>query len=238
MRWAVWDRVERLLLKYRVRPILAVVPDNHDPKLKVDPPREDFWPLVREWQSRGWTIALHGYQHRYVSSSAGIIGLNRRSEFAGRPEPAQREALTKAMEIMGREEVSPSVWVAPAHSFDGTTLAILQELGVRTISDGYGRYPYRDDRGLLWIPQQLWEFHRRSKGVWTVCIHMNHWRDADIERFERDVDRFTSAIVDVPAVEAAFGQRRRSLGDLVDAASMRASIKLRRAAWRLKNRGR
>src|SRR5260370_42375028 len=54
------------LMARRLKPILAVVPDNQDPMLKVDAPVADFWDRVRQWQARGWTIALHGYQHRYV----------------------------------------------------------------------------------------------------------------------------------------------------------------------------
>src|SRR5262245_38354882 len=60
MNWLVWDAIESQLIRYAVRPILAVVPDNRDPNLIVDPPRSDFWERVRRWQSRGYTIALHG----------------------------------------------------------------------------------------------------------------------------------------------------------------------------------
>ena len=46
--------------------------------------------------------------------------------------------------------------MAPWHSFDATTKAALAELGVRVISDGFSVLPYRDDKGMLWVPQQLW----------------------------------------------------------------------------------
>ncbi len=79
MNWAVWDSIEEYLIRYRVRPILAVVPDNQDPNLVIDPPRDDFWERVRHWQRMGYSIALHGYQHRYVSSNAGLLLLNHQS---------------------------------------------------------------------------------------------------------------------------------------------------------------
>ena len=49
MNWAIWDKVEEGLRRHDVRPILAVVPDNHDSKLRIDPPRADFWDRVRQW---------------------------------------------------------------------------------------------------------------------------------------------------------------------------------------------
>ena len=69
MNWGVWDAVETELLRHNTRPIVAVVPDNRDPKLMADAPRAEFWDRVRRWQSIGWAIGLHGYQHVYVSKS-------------------------------------------------------------------------------------------------------------------------------------------------------------------------
>ena len=83
MNWDVWRDIERLMVIRHVIPILSVVPDNRDPKLMVDPPSNDFWPRVREWQARGWGIGVHGHQHVYVNKSAGIMGITSQSEFAG-----------------------------------------------------------------------------------------------------------------------------------------------------------
>ena len=83
MNWSVWTQIEAELRQRNIKPILAVVPDNQDAKLRVDSPRSDFWDCVRGWQALGWTIGLHGYQHRYVTQQSGIVGLNARSEFAG-----------------------------------------------------------------------------------------------------------------------------------------------------------
>ena len=67
MNWGTWDAGRGPDGPLGLRPILAVVPDNRDPKLVAGPPRADFWERVRGWQARGWTIALHGYQHLYVT---------------------------------------------------------------------------------------------------------------------------------------------------------------------------
>ena len=76
MNWAVWREVKSVLDANRVRPLVAIVPDNHDALLNVAPARTDFWELARLWQSQGWTMGLHGYRHVYVTTDPGIIGRN------------------------------------------------------------------------------------------------------------------------------------------------------------------
>ena len=120
MNWPVWEQVEQLLLRFCVKPILAVVPDNQDPNLRAGAPDTTFWDRVRVWQTRGWTIGLHGYQHLQVTRDGGILNLNQWSEFSGLPLPEQRSKLRRAQEMFEREGVTPEVWVAPGHSFDAT----------------------------------------------------------------------------------------------------------------------
>jgi len=197
MNWSVWEEIEEILLKYRVRPILAVVPDNRDPSLQVDPSREDFWERVRQWQGRGWSIALHGYQHLYLSESAGLVGLRRKSEFAGLPRGVQQEKLDAACAIFAREGVRADLWVAPGHSFDATTLDILLEQGIDTVSDGFGLRPVRE-RGINWVPQQLWNFRPFPLGVWTVCLHHNRWSGERLQRFRVEIEHYAGRLTALP----------------------------------------
>ena len=37
MNWGMWDRIEELLVKASIRPIVAVIPDNRDPKMDIGP---------------------------------------------------------------------------------------------------------------------------------------------------------------------------------------------------------
>ena len=210
LKWSVWERVERVLQDHRVTPILAVVPDNRDPKLYAEPPNAAFWDRVRRWQQLGWTIALHGYQHLYVSKERGLVGRRKLSEFAGLGEDQQRLKLTRGLEIFQQHGITPTVWVAPGHTFDTTTVLLLKELGVRIISDGFFRRPCVDASGMLWIPQQLWSLRDVPDGVWTVCHHINanEWTADHIERFQAQVAHYRDQIVSVPQVEKQFGARR------------------------------
>ena len=205
MNWSVWRDIEAILVEQQVKPMLAVVPDNADSNLDVAPKVEDFWPRVREWQARGWGIGLHGYQHRYVTREAGLIGINDRSEFAGLPAAEQQDKLERGLAIFRAQSVRADVWIAPAHSFDDATLEALHRLGVPAVSDGFFLTPHRDRRGLVWVPQQIWGFRYRPFGVWTVCYHHNAWTPADVRRFAADLRRRRQAA-------RALVARRRGLG--------------------------
>lgn len=213
MNWAVWEAIERELDACGVKPILAVVPDNRDPKLEVDPPRADFWDRVRTWQAKGYTIALHGYQHRYVNRNPGLMGLTRQSEFAGLPRAEQKAKLESALAIFADEKVRIDAWVAPSHSFDRATVALLAELGVTTISDGLWPKPFEDKDGVRWIPQQLWGFREKGDGVWTVCNHHNGWSEPRLAAFGEALRAYAPRMTDVPSVLRSCAGRRLSLSD-------------------------
>ena len=213
MNWSTWEAVEAHLVRHGVKPILAVVPDNQDPSLEVDPPRADFWDRVRRWQAMGYTIALHGYQHRYVNQNSGLMGLTPKSEFAGLPAADQEAKLRAALAIFEREGVRAEAWVAPSHSFDRATVAILARLGVRTISDGLWPRPFTEASGITWVPQQLWDFRPKPEGVWTVCSHHNHWTPERVERFGGFIRAYAPRMTDVPSVLGEYAGRRLSLAD-------------------------
>jgi predicted deacetylase len=213
MNWQVWRDVEAILVAADIKPVLAVVPSNQDAKLNVGAPEERFWDLVRAWQQRGWTIGLHGYQHRYVTKDAGLVGLNARSEFAGVSAPEQAEKLKAAVEIFRLESVRPEVWIAPAHSFDDATVSVLKDLGIRAISDGFYLSAHRDAREMVWIPQQIWSFRSRPFGLWTVCYHVNSWKADDVRRFERDIAAYRALIISIKDVLSAPMIRRKGWHD-------------------------
>jgi peptidoglycan/xylan/chitin deacetylase (PgdA/CDA1 family) len=199
MNWKIWDRVEMSLDRHGVKPIVAIVPDNRDPKLVVSEPREDFWERARGWQARGWAIGLHGYQHRYTNPSGGIVNIHAGGEFAGHSVAEQRAKLEAGMEIFRAQGLVPEVWVAPGHAFDEVTVSILTELGIGAVSDGfYWRGVSRGGRP--WLPQQLWRFRTMPFGLWTVCLHVNSWKDESVQRFDQALTRFATSMVTVDAV--------------------------------------
>ena len=212
MNWVVWAEIETILMSNDIKPILAVVPENRDPKLQVDSEAADFWDRVNLWRARGWTIGVHGYRHLYVTRGQGIVGCSPKSEFSGLPKDEQLEKLTAATVIFRLHGIEPKVWVAPSHSFDRLTVQLLEVCGFSVISDGQSRWPYRR-MNLLWVPVQLAGFEPRRSGIWTVNHHHNSWDFAKVQRFREDIARYKEYIVDLEQVIATYGQRQRTFSD-------------------------
>jgi peptidoglycan/xylan/chitin deacetylase (PgdA/CDA1 family) len=215
MNWPVWHQLEQILMDADVKPILSVIPDNRDSAFYCAAPHADFWERVRAWQARGWTIGLHGYQHIYHTASSGALGIHSGSEFAGLPLAEQAEKIERGLEIFRREAIEPKVWVAPGHSFDHLTLEALAGAGLRCISDGFSPFPYEDDAGLFWIPQQMWRFRRMPFGLWTICMHPNNWSDASLGRFSANISKYRDRIVSFDAVVDRYRGRKRTSADHV-----------------------
>jgi predicted deacetylase len=234
MDWRIWAKIEQVLSALEIQPILAVVPDNQDPNLIVGPAAKDFWERVRQWQARKWTIALHGYQHRYVNQNGGVLKLPQQSEFAGLSKSEQETKLRAGLAIFAEHGVHTETWVAPCHSFDETTIRLLPQLGIRVISDGFTLLPFDTKTGVTWVPQQLWSFRQRKSGVWTICFHPNLWDRNAFERFCRDAKTFRENINTLPKVVDRWRGRRRDVRDRLNVMLTMARLRWRPRVYRLR----
>lgn len=218
-----WRRLQALIEAFRIRPILAVVPDNRDPELQLGPPDPEFWVRMRAMEAAGAAVALHGYQHLCASKGRSLVPLNRHSEFAGVPEETQREWIREGLRILRSYGLNPRLWVAPRHGFDRGTLAALRAEGIGLLSDGFARLPFT--RGsLTWIPQQLWAPMERTKGLWTICVHANTARDADLEDLRAFLSRHSGQFTSLDRVLKEFQPDRLNLAE---------SAYARLALWRV-----
>ncbi|MBR4793316.1 MAG: DUF2334 domain-containing protein [Bacteroidaceae bacterium] len=183
-----WDRMERLLDKYQVRPMVGVVPECKDESLAIDSFDESFWKKVCGWQQKGWAIAIHGYDHCY-NSEAGMQGLNPmwgRSEFAGLSLDKQREKVRKGVTVLNKYGLNPKFFFAPSHTFDENTLnALREESDIRIVSDTIGRFPYKY-KDFWFIPQIAGHCVKMPfQGIYTFCFHPNTMNDETFDRLER-----------------------------------------------------
>jgi Uncharacterized protein conserved in bacteria (DUF2334) len=169
-----WGLLESVLDRHGLRPLVAIVPDNQDPALRLESPDGSFWDRVRSWQSKGWTLAMHGHTHAmHTTQQPRLLPFYERSEFVGLTLQEQRTKIRAAWRRFREQRVEPRVWVAPAHSFDGVTLqALRDETSIGIVSDGIAFDAYFE-HGFHWIPQQLWGLVPRMGGLWTVCLHPN-----------------------------------------------------------------
>ncbi len=167
-----WREYAALIQEFKLRPILAIVPENRDPELCCSRPDPRFWQQMRELHEAGAAVALHGYTHLCESRGRSLLPLAPYSEFAGVDASVQRNWIRRGVDTLKAEGLMPSVWVAPRHGFDRHTIGILREEQIRVISDGLARWPFLRDE-MIWIPQQLWTPEERGRGVWTICVHPN-----------------------------------------------------------------
>jgi predicted deacetylase len=190
-----WGKIETMLDNYSIKPIVAIIPDCDDTTLMIDSLDKNFWDKVSRWKDKEWTMALHGYNHVYITNRSGLVPINKKSEFASLPIEKQLEKISVGYGIFLKNKIIPKVFVAPAHSFDTNTLkAIAQKTDIKVISDGLAIKPYTF-LGFEWIPQQLWKFRKMPFGTWTICLHPNTMTDTDFNKLEHDLNIFSNRFI-------------------------------------------
>lgn len=227
-----WQRFVSLIEEFGIRPILAVVPDNRDPDLEISPPDPEFWKQMRELESAGATIGLHGYRHLSNSSGRGLLALHRRTEFAGVAVETQRTWIRAGLEILRGHGLNPRIWVAPRHGFDVQTLHALLEEGINVLSDGFARVPFTRG-GLTWIPQQFWEPVEKPHGLWTICTHPNTAENSMVERLREFLRDHAAEFTSVERVLAELRPAKLSPAERLYEALALGRVQARRVRKRL-----
>ena len=176
-----WAKIEQLLDENGVKPLVGVIPLNRDPMLLEFPEDPGFWQKARDWQAKGWRIALHGYEHLYCSNSGGMNPVHSRSEFAGLPLEVQREKIRCGLTALTEKGLRPDVFFAPSHTFDENTLQALRlESDIRIISDTVANDTYCL-KGFTFIPQQSGRVRKLPFKVTTICLHPNNMSGQELE---------------------------------------------------------
>lgn len=183
MDWEKFNNFCSILNRNDIKPLIGVVPDNKDPQLKLSSAKPEFWDIVKSLQNEGWIVAQHGYQHIFNTDSSGILNINNYSEFAGLEYEKQYSMIADGKKIMEEKGVSSDVFMAPAHSYDLSTLKALKDLGFRYVTDGYALQPY-DYKGLKFLPCQTSKPLKIPFGLLTVCIHSNNLKESDFQKIE------------------------------------------------------
>ena len=187
MHWGRFWSTLNLLRRYKVRPLLGVVPDNRDHTLNREKPRSDFWTVLKQLRDEGIVeISQHGYQH-ILKPRPGLPIIGRRhgikevSEFAGDTYGVQLTSIEAGARILESHGLRTPFFMAPNHSFDRNTLRALSTCGFSALSDGVALFPFSYE-GVVFIPQQLWRPRPLPCGVITICLHSN---DLDVWGIKR-----------------------------------------------------
>jgi predicted deacetylase len=190
-----WDQIEIILDRYAIKPIVGVIPNNRDPKL-VSMRETDhlFWEKVVKWQKKGWTIAMHGFDHVYITKEGGINPVNNKSEFAGVSLEMQIQKINSAWKIFESHNIEPKIFFAPSHTYDlNTLIALKSETPIRIISDSVANDSYCEN-GFYFIPQQIGHARKLPFRIVTFCLHPNIMSEEDFEKMERFFKKNKKAI--------------------------------------------
>ena len=207
-----WNKMEKLLDKYNIKPLVGVIPDCKDPMMNEYKVDEGFWDKVKMWQEKGWCIALHGYEHVYCTQDGGINPVNKRSEFAGVSLEKQKEKIRKGVSIFREHDINAKVFFAPSHTFDLNTIeALKQESNIRIISDTVANKPY-SSYGIVFVPQQSGQVRKLPFDTVTFCYHPNMMNDKDFYELEKFIQCNIDLMAEFPLTIV---NRKRSIFDIL-----------------------
>lgn len=196
MNWQMFDKIESLFDKHHIKPVLGVIPNNEDKELLNYPKRMDFWLKVKNWQKKGWEIAMHGYNHLYDSQTnkKDYFGHGGKSEFYGVTLENQTKKIKNGLKKFAEKEISIRVFFAPNHTYDKNTFIALKNSGIYEVIDGYGIMPYVEDK-INFVPQLFYKLYTLPFGIQSTQLHLNYWSQNDFVNFENFINKNIENII-------------------------------------------
>lgn len=196
MNWEIMNKCEDLFLKYNIKPILGVVPNNQDPSFLSFPKEENFWKKIKDWQNQGWEISMHGYSHIYENDTLkkDYFSIGGKSEFFGKNLNEQTSKIKKGLKIFSEKKIKIRSFFAPNHTYDKNTFLALKKCGITQVIDGYGIKPY-SELGIKFIPQLFYKLILLPFGVQCTQIHLNNWDEKNFNDFENFIRKNKNYIV-------------------------------------------
>ena len=190
MNWHLMDEFEELFDKHNIKPVMGVIPNNKDEDLKSFPKRENFWKIVKDWQSKGWEISMHGYNHLYLrdTNKKDYFNYGGKSEFYGESLAIQSQKIRLGLEIFHKNEIKIRSFFAPNHTYDYNTFIALKNSGIFEVIDGYGLKPYMENK-IKFTPQLFHKLFFLPFGLQTTQIHLNKLNKKDFQNFKTFVEK-------------------------------------------------
>ena len=195
MNWHLMDRCEKLFDKYKIKPVLGVIPNNQDLELKSYPRKENFWQIVKSWQLKGWEISMHGYNHLYHkdTNKNDYFKYGGKSEFFGDTLENQISKIRKGLEIFKKNGINIRCFFTN-HTYDKNTFEALKKLGIYEVIDGYGFKPYHE-KGIKFIPQLFYKPILLPFGLQTTQIHLNYMDEKEFNKFQNLIEKNHKKII-------------------------------------------
>ena len=196
MNWNLMEKCEKLFDQFNIKPVLGVIPNNKDKELLSYPLKNDFWKTVKDWQSKGWEIAMHGYNHLYEieTNKKDFFKYGGKSEFYGQSLERQSSKIKDGLKIFQKNNIKIRTFFSPNHTYDKNTFEALKLNNINEIIDGYGLKPYIEN-DIKFIPQLFYKNFFLPFGLQTTQIHLNYWNDNDYKNFSKLVIKYKKDII-------------------------------------------
>lgn len=190
MNWDLMEKSELLFDKYKIKPVLGVIPNNQDKELLSYPRKNNFWDLVRNWKNKGWKISMHGLTHVYDKDTErkDYFGYGGKSEFCGHSLDIQIDRIEKGLKKFREEKIEIKSFFSPNHTYDSNTFNALKKSGIDEVIDGYGLMPYQENE-IKFIPQLFYKVYALPFGIQSTQIHLNYWKQNDFDNFENFIKK-------------------------------------------------
>jgi len=198
MNWELMDKSEKLFDKYKIKPLLGIIPENKDPELRTHPHNSEFWKRVKIWRDKGWEISMHGYTHVYSqrTKKKDYFNYGGQSEFFGLSYNSQIDRIKLGIKKFKDNGINVRSFFAPNHTYDINTFKALNDSGIKIVIDGYGLFPFHKFN-LFFVPQLFYKEIILPIGIQATQIHLNNWNDKDFEKFEKLISKNSEKIVDI-----------------------------------------
>ncbi len=185
-----WGRMEQLLDKYNIKPLVAVIPRCEDPDfIQKYEYNKEFWDIVKRYSEKKWAIGMHGFKHKFHNIECKSKYINDYSEFVGLSLDDQSTIIRKSWNIFLSNNIIPKCFVAPAHTFDENTLiALKNETNIRIVSDTIAFNIYKNN-DIYFVPQQTGKCRKLPLKVVTFCYHPNNMNDNDFVYLENFISK-------------------------------------------------
>ncbi|MDR3541185.1 MAG: DUF2334 domain-containing protein [Desulfosporosinus sp.] len=197
MDYEKFKRFQDIFDRYDVKPIIGVVPDNHDDNLNPCEALPGFWDLMRRLKNQGWVVAMHGHTHVYSTKESGIFNRGEKSEFSGLPYDQQLEKLQKGLEILRGQGLETDLFMAPSNSVDENTMRALKVCGFRYLTIGSTDAPY-EWYGLTILPSRDAKPGRLCE-LATVMLHPNTTPERIFVLTEKFLEKNRRFVIDFPS---------------------------------------
>ena len=220
MDWVKYRKVEEILNRNNLRPLIGVVPFNSDDNLRRSEAaldEEEYKSFLKGRLDAGWVAALHGYSHVYKTKCHGLFPLNNFSEFAGVEYEEQKRRIKEGRTRLLELGIDTDIFMAPGHTYDRYTLEALAANGIKRVTDGFGSAPY-ERHGLIFYPisRRRSDCTKACEAYTTLVLHTNTMTDAEIEEFGATIEANRNCFIDYSEYLKAAPVKRTFVGCAIE----------------------